>query len=250
MNLSAILGMVFVLAFILFVLFLGIWGRNRPTRIFRDIPAFARLGRAIGMAVEAGSRLHVSLGRGGTTGMQIGPALIGLGLLERIARAALVSDRPPVATSGEGALAALSQDTLRSTYRSIGAPGQYSPEIGQITGVTPFSYAAGAIPVIIDGNVTANVLTGNFGSEVALIADAAERSGSLTLAGSDSLNAQAVLVATSQEPLIGEDLFAAGAYTRPNSWQTASLRTQDVFRWILITAILVGAALKLLGIDL
>jgi len=249
-NLSTILGTVFVLAFILLVLGLGIWGRKRPARLFRDIPAFARLGRAIGMAVEAGSRLHVSLGRGGTTGAQIAPALVGLGLLERIARAALVSDSPPVATSGEGALAVLSQDTLRSTYRSIGAAGQYSPEFGQLTGVTPFSYAAGTIPLIHDGHITASVLTGNFGSEVALIADAAERNGGMTLAGSDNLTAQAVLYATAQEPLIGEDLFAAGAYTRPNSWQTASLRAQDVFRWVLVAAILIGAILKLLGFEL
>jgi hypothetical protein len=247
LNLSTMLGLGFVLGFIVLVLVLGILGRNRPARHFREIPAFARLGRAVGMAVEAGSRLHISLGRGGTNGPQIGSALVGLGLLERIARAALVSDSPPVATSGEGALAVLSQDTLRSTFRSIGAAGQYSPEFGQMTGVTPFSYAAGALPVIHDGHVTANVLTGHFGSEVALMAEAAERSGSLTLGGSDDLTGQAVLYATAQEPLIGEDLFAAGAYTRPNTWLTAGLRTQDIFRWILVAAILVGAVLKLLG---
>ena len=250
MNLSTLLGLVFVLGFIVFVLVLGILGRNRPARHFREIPAFARLGRGVGMAVEAGSRLHISLGRGGTNGPQISSALVGLGLLERIARAALVSDSPPVATSGEGALAVLSQDTLRSTFRSIGATGQYSPEFGQLTGVTPFSYAAGTLPVIYDGHVTASVLAGHFGSEVALIVDATERSGSLTLGGSDNITGQAVLYATAQEPLIGEDLFAVGAYTRPNSWHTASLRTQDIFRWVLVGIILVGAVLKLLGFSL
>lgn len=53
-------------------------------------------------------------------------------------------------------------------------------------------------------------MIGNFGSEAALINEAAERSGSLTLAGTDTIPGQAVLYATAQEPLIGEEVFAGG----------------------------------------
>jgi hypothetical protein len=141
----------------------------------------------------------------------------------------------------------LSQDTLRSVSRSIGSEAQYDPTTGQVTGLTPFSYAAGTMPVIFDQNVSANVLAGHFGSEVALITDAAERSGSLTLAGTDSIPGQAVMVATAQEPLIGEELYAAGAYINAGQMHIASLRAQDILRWVLIVAILVGAGLKFIG---
>jgi len=240
------LGMV-VIFFVLIIVF-TFAARRRPRNYLREIPAFEKLGRAVGLAVEAGQRLHLSLGRGGIDGVQGASALVGLSVLERIARAASVSDRPPVATSGEATEALLSQDTLRGAYRDIGEAGQYDPDSGRLTGVTPFSYAAGVMPVIFDQQVSANVLAGHFGSEVALITDAGERSGSLTLAGSDSIPGQAILYATAQEPLIGEELYASGAYIQAGPTHTASLRVQDIFRWILVLVILAGAAMKFFGV--
>ena len=113
--------------------------------------------------------------------------------------------------------------------------------------MTPFSYAAGTIPVISDEQVSASILTGHFGPEIALIAEAADRTNGFTLAGSDSLPGQAVLFAAAQEPLIGEELYAGGAYLQSGLVHVASLRAQDVLRWLVIAAIVVGGLLKLIG---
>ena len=69
----------------------------------------------------------------------------------------------------------------------------------------------------------------------------------VVLAGSDNLNAQAVILAGAQQPLIGEEMFAAGAYLEPGPLQTASLTLQDVLRWLIIAAILGGSVLMLVG---
>lgn len=244
-------GLVLIVVFVSLMLVYG-WSSRRtgqPPRIsrLRGIPAFARLGRGVGLAVEAGQRLHLSLGSGGVQGLRGVSALVGLSMLQRIARAASISDRPPVATSGEATLAILTQDSLRSAYHAVGADTQFDPLSGQITGLTPFSYAVGTLPILYDQHVSATVLAGHFGAEVALMTDASERNGSLTLAGSDNLPAQAVLFATAQEPLIGEELYAGGAYLQAGLMHFASLRAQDIFRWVLIAAILGGVALKLVG---
>lgn len=241
-------GLAFVVIFFFLMIIFAVVGRNRPGQHLRDIPAFSRLGRAIGLAVEAGKRMHITLGWGGITDLRGASALIGLTILERIARLASISDRPPVATSGDGILGVLSQDTLSGTYKAIGAGFQYNPTTGRVSGLTPVSYSAGTIPVIYDEQVSATVLAGHFGSEAALITDAAERNDSLTLAGSDSITAQAVFAASAQEPLIGEELFAAGAYINAGPIHASSLRAQDIFRWVLVIAILAGAILKMLGI--
>ena len=248
MNMSDLYGLIIVGLFFILILFFLFTGRGRTKRYLRDLPAFIKLRRGIGLAVEAGQRLHISLGRNGLIGPQGASALVGLSMLQRIARAASISDRPPVATSGEATLAVLSQDTLRTVYKSIGAESQYDPTQGQLSGVTPFSYAAGSLPVIYDRQVAVNILAGHFGSEVALLADAAERNGALTLAGSDSVSAQAVLYATAQEPLIAEELYAAGAYIQAGPAHLASVRAQDIMRWVLIFGILAGAVLKLVGV--
>ena len=242
-----ILGLVFVLVFLGLIVLFIVYERSHQGRPLRPIPAFDRFRREIGLAVEAGKRLHITLGRGGLTGQEAGSALIGLQVLERVSRTASISDRPPVATSGDGSLAILSQDTTRAVFRSIGGESQYDPSAGRVSGITPYAYAAGTIPVILDEQVAATIIAGHFGSEVALITDAAERNGSLTLAGSDNLSAQAVIYATAEEPLIGEELYAAGAYLNAGPAHQASLRAQDIIRWVLIAIILAGSALKLIG---
>jgi hypothetical protein len=99
-----------------------------------------------------------------------------------------------------------------------------------------------------DEAVSANVLAGSFGIEVALIIDAAERDSSFSLVASDNLPAQSVLYASTPNPLIGEELYAAGAYVQAGPLHAASLSVQDVLRWGIIIIILGGAFLKLVGL--
>lgn len=248
MNLSGMIGLAVLLIFLLVLVALSLIGRKRPAGAVREIPAFSRLNKAIGLAVESGKRIHLTLGRGKISEMEAASTLVGLDILEKVARAASVSDRPPVATSGDPMVAILSQDALRRTYRSIGAASQYDPSSGQMSGVTPFSYAAGTLPVLYDEHVSATVFSGHFGSEVALISDGAERTGSFSIGGSDSLPAQAILYASIQDALIGEELYAAGAYLKPTPAHMASLQTQDIFRWAVVALMVAGALLKFLGV--
>ncbi len=218
--------------------------RRKTPPIFRDIPAFTRLRQAVGLVVEDGTRLHVSLGRGALTTPQSASAFAGLSLLRRLVNLTSAGDQPPIATSGDAPLAILSQDTLKAAAK-VSERTAFDPAGGRLSGLTPFSYAAGAIPAIRDENVSANVLMGNFGVEVGLLTDAVERENTFVMAGSDNLTAQAVIFASAQEPLIGEEIFAAGAYIEPDPLHAASLTVQDILRWLIIAAILAGAIISL-----
>lgn len=224
--------------------------RARGRRVLRNIPGMVRLRRAIGLAVEEGKRLHVSLGQGSPVSPSSAASLAGLSTLERIANLSIISDRPPVATSGEGSLSLLSQDTLRVAYRTGNAPELFDPDRGRLGGVTPLSYVAGTMPVVKDEQVNANILVGNFGPEVVLVTEASDQAHAFTLAASDSLPAQAALYAAAQEPLIGEELYAAPAYLQAGTAHQASLTVQDWLRWVLIGLLLVGSILKILGVNL
>ncbi len=239
------LGIV-LLFFILILVFAYLEGKGSRLAL-RDIPAFRRLKREIGLAIEGGKRLHLSLGHGGISDFRAGSALVGLSLLQRISRTASVSDHPPVVSSGEASISILAQDMMKSTFRSIGAENLSDLDHNQLTGLTPFSYAAGAMPIVMDENVSVDVLVGSFGAEVGLITDAAQQSQGVALGGSENLSAQAVIFASVDEPLIGEELFASGAYLQATSWHRPSVRAQDLMRWIVIGAIITGAVLKIAG---
>jgi hypothetical protein len=80
------------------------------------------------------------------------------------------------------------------------------------------------------------------------LTEAADRENSTLIAASDNLSAQSVFYAASQEPLIGEELFAAGAYIGAGAAHEASLNAQDILRWLIILGILVGSLLKFAGV--
>jgi hypothetical protein len=241
-------GFIIIAAVALFVLAVPL--RSRVRRVFRVIPGMLRLRRAIGLTVEDGKRLHVSLGQSSMTGTSSAAGLVALSTLERIASLSMISDRPPIATSGEGSLSILSQDKLRVAYRDSNAIEQYDPDRGRLGGVTPLSYVAGTLPVMRDEQVAGNILVGSFGPEVGLMADAANQTHAFALAATDSLPGQAVLFATAEEPLIGEELFAVPAYLQASVFHQASLQVQDILRWLVIVIILAGIVLKILGINL
>jgi hypothetical protein len=169
-------------------------------------------------------------------------------MLRHLSERTSASDKPPVVTSGAADLAILSRDTLQAGYKAVGAEEIYSPTTGRLTGLTPFSFAAGAIPSVADEDVSANVIIGHFGPEVALLTDAAERANSSTVAATMDPAAQSILYASVDEPLVGEELFAAGAYSDAGRAHQASLQVQDIFRWAVILILLGGSALKVLGI--
>lgn len=231
MNLSAELWIGLSLALILAFAFLE---RNRSKRGLRQIPAFDQLRRTIDLSVEDGSRLQISLGRGGLLGPESATAFAGITLLRQIANIAADSDQPPIATTGDGSLMVLAQDTLQNVYKRLGISEQYYTRLVQTTGLTPFSYAAGALPRILDRGVSASAFVGSFGEEIGLLTAGAQISGGFSIGGSENLTGQAVIFASADQPLIGEEIFASGAYTEAGPAHRASLRAQDVLRWLVI----------------
>lgn len=225
----------------------GLWGGQLGRRVLRPIKAFERLRRTIELSVEDGSRLQVSLGRGDLLGPQAAAGLAGLTLLRQVAHIASDSDQPPVATTGEATLMVLAQDTLRISYRELNIRGRYHSRLGRFSGATPFSYAAGVMPLILDRSVSASGLVGSFGEEVGLITAASRRAGAFSLGGSNALAAQAILFASADEPLLGEEIFATGAYLDAGAGHLASLQAQDILRWLAILIIFGLAIGHLIG---
>jgi len=222
--------------------------RRRSTPRLRAIAGLTRFYRAFGASVEDGTRVLISVGSPGTLTPNVAASLAGLGLVREVSQKASVSDRPPVAVAGEGALGLLAQDSLQAGYRAIGAAEYYQAVTGRVAGLTPFSSAAGTMGIIADEHVSAAALVGHFGLEAALLAEAADRSNAMLVAASSDPVAQAVLFATASEALIGEELFAASAYFAGRASAVAGLTAQDVLRWLVVLGLCVAAVLRILGV--
>ncbi|UCF60008.1 MAG: hypothetical protein JSV37_09580 [Anaerolineaceae bacterium] len=243
------LGIAVLLLFLGLLIGFAAFGHRWPM-VLRPLRGFDELNTAIERAVEAGERVHLSLGTGSVIGSDSAPALAGLAMLSRIATATTMSDKPVVVTAGDGAMALLAQDTLRAAYERAKAGERFQPISGRMLGPTPFSYVA-SLPILISTeDVSVHLLAGSFGAEGALAADFGERQEAFVLAGTDDAQSQALLYVTAEHPLIGEEVFAGGAYLNVGPFHLASLRTQDMVRVLIVALILIGTILSTLGVNL
>jgi hypothetical protein len=245
--LDAALGLFFIIMFAGLIMIFSLPRWNKKPRPLRKLDAVEKIKLAIGLTVEAGTRIHVSLGNADLLSAFNGSALAGLSIIEQVAIISQLADRKPLATSGNGAFAVLSNSVFKNSQEGKNTSEKISTNQGQLSGTTPLSYAAGVINVIQKDQVSANVFLGKYGSEVSLMCHTSNQMKAITLGASDTLTAQAVLFAASDEPLIGEELYALPAYLGSRRIHSASIKVQDLFRWILIVIMLAGAVMKSMG---
>jgi len=248
--LTAAIGFVFLAVFGGLIMFFTALAARKGAApaVFRNIEAFQSLPDTVGRAVETGHRLHISLGSGSVGGPETAATLAGLTVLDQISAVAVVSDKPPVVTTADGTAMLLAQDVLRQVYIRQNALPRYDPTSARVAGLSADSFGAALTSLVKDESVGGTILIGSVGPEAVLFAEAGQRANITTLAGSDDPATQALLFASADYPLIGEDLFAGGAYIGRQPAHIASLRAQDVMRLAIGFAILGGFLLQSLGL--
>ncbi len=204
----------------------------------RDIPLFSGLYEGLALTMEAGWPIHYALGWGSLWGEAGGSALVSLRAFQAIGQFAMRGDQPPDASSGDGLVYMLGSNVLNRLARE-----QYTAERWldrmYVTGFQPWGYAAGTLAFPLARDTELALLLGHFGAEGGWMAEMAPR----VFGATDDLVGQAVLYATCDEALVGEEVLAAGAYTRAGPAHGASLWAQDVMRWLLILTLFLGAPL-------
>lgn len=241
---------VFVLVVILLILVQWQARRNGDPFALRPIAAFDALRAQKGMVMESGRRLLVNLGSG-PLHTSAGPtSLMGVEVLDTVADTTGRGRLSPLATVGAATLLPIANDKLRSKGEASASPPQQDMTRAHFIADEsyPFAYAAGVADMIQQTNLESSIALGRFGPELALIGEAAARAGIAQVMGSDEPAAIAIALATTENNVVGEELFAAGAYLRATPSRLAGVRVQDFLRWLIVTALLLVAVLRIFGL--
>src|SRR5713226_4516725 len=180
----------------------------------RRIPAYASMPLTVGEAVESDKAIHVSFGSSVVRATTTISAAAGAGILYYLAERAALADKPPLVTMSDPVTLALGLDTLRRAYKAGQSLRKYRVTMARWypQGPQSMAFAAGAGAAMLDEDVSTNVLVGRFGPELMLIAENAIRYERYMVAQSDQIDGQAVGYVVSDQPLIGEELYAGPAY--------------------------------------
>ena len=210
---------------------------HRPR--LRPIPAFDILSGMSGRAAESGRVLHVGLGMGGISGSDTAVSLAGLTALEYLADRAAACKSRLVVTVADPTLLPAAQEVLRRAYAQHESD-IFSPTQVRLLAPDPAAYAAGVMDILEGEAPLANVTIGAFGDEYLLIGETGVKRGIEQVAGTDDPAALAFMHATAQETLIGEEIFAAGAYLCRQPESIAGLMVQDWWRYLVVAFIVAG----------
>ncbi len=211
----------------------------------RPLRGYAGLRGQVGRAIESGSQMHITLGRASLIGSANPTSISALAVLDHVAKDGCANSTPPLVTLADGVLMAAAQASMVHGYRQAGRSADYDATAARFIAdnTDAIAYSGGVASLIHQEKVTSNVMVGRFGSELGIITEAAGRKQIDQVIGSDDPNALALATAVTGNLLIGEELLAAGAYLEQAPQQLASLKLQDILRWIVAAGILVTAVL-------
>ena len=253
---SEILIFAILAVFLLFFLLLLLnASRGRKLSPLRSLVPYQRIRGAIGRAAELGKGVHFSPGSGGLAqGAHPVETLAGLTIGEAVARQAAQSGARLVTTVNGAVAYAVADNVASRGYANVGRLADYNPDDTRFVtqGLNDsLPYLVGAADVVEHEDSELNIAVGYFGPEYLLLGETAVRSGANQIVGSSEASAIPLMLTTAdpEQVLIGEEIFAGGAYLQQRASHIAALIAQDALRIILIIAIIVGVILKNLQPD-
>jgi hypothetical protein len=234
--------LIFILPFILLTI------RAKSGRRFplRHIAAYERLQSLVGQATESGRPLHIALGSGRIGSASTPEAAMGLTVFDYVARYASAPGQPLLGTTADATILATAQGILQSARREAGYAEHYSGREICFSGPDPIAYAINSLNTQQYDRCLATAYIGQFGAEGLWLAARSDEAGLAQIGGTSNPPAMALLWGVVDEPLIGEEIYAAGAYLHRPS-HLGSLATQDVVRVVTILTIIIGVVLASLG---
>jgi len=215
--------------------------------VLRSIPGYEALSNYVGRATESGRSLHISMGTGGIGTEATAETLAGLAVLEHIATQAAVTGLKPIVTVSDPSLLPAAQDVLQSSYAAHGYLGEYDPTCVRFISTDNVAYAAGVADILEHAEVEANVMVGSFGDEFLLMSEVGARRGIGQVGGTTSPLILPFIYSSVDHALIGEEIFAAGAYLLDKTSHIASLAAQDWLRTATIITIVIGILARTLA---
>lgn len=234
-----VLAVVFICALFIYIR----QGRKIAGMQIRRVAGLDALDEAIGRATEMGKNIHY------TMGMQAFEAqtFAAFEILRYTAGVAAKMDVPLIVTNFRPEVHPVTEEIVRGAFTAAGKPDAYQPDNVRFMSDNQLAYASGVIGVIERENIAANLMFGNFFAESLIFAETGQKMGCIQVAGTANTHQLPFFTAVCDYTLIGEELFAAGAYLSHNPIQVGSLMAQDIGKLIALFLMLVGTAMASVG---
>jgi hypothetical protein len=229
----------FLLVILIFVLAIYYMGQAKSPYI-RRVPALDAIEDAVGRSTEMGKPVVCSFGCGGFEYWTIA----GLSILGYVAKLCAETDTRLIVPTGGSSdsyiVREAAVDLVRNAYTVAGKSENFSEEDMPFLSGEQYAYTPGYVGILVRERPGATIMTGSHWSEAMNIAEMSNAVGSITITAGCYTSNMAALACASDYVMLGEEQPAAGAYLSRDPSQLASIRVQDIYKFIAIGLMILG----------
>jgi hypothetical protein len=234
-------GRVGVLVGTVIFIFLMVWmiyqARAGKELYIRPIAGIQAVEEAIGRATEMGRPV---LFVPGLSTIEDVATLAALNVLARVAEKTAEYDTKILVPNRDPIVFTISQQIVREAHSAVGRPDSFDEKNIYFVSDRQFAYAAAVNGTMMREKPATNFFLGMFYAESLLLAETGNMTGAIQIAGTDAVTQLPFFIVACDYTLIGEELYAAGAYMGKDPKLVGSLKGQDYSKAVALVALLVG----------
>lgn len=218
----------------------------------RRVPAIDAIEEGIGRATELGKPIIASPGMS-PAGIDTSTAA-GLNILSYAAKLAARNDVKlivPLGGSSESyTTMELAREIVESQYSLEGNADSYNVDNLPFLSGRQFAWASAYCGLMLREKPATNIMVGVQYASAVYISEVGHEVGAMVISGTTYLSNIACLAASSDYVMIGEEMLAAGAYLSRDPGQLATIRTQDIMKFVLLGLLGIGVIALSFGSEL
>jgi len=217
----------------------------------RRIPGLDAIEEVIGRSVEMGRPVFDIVGMGQFTDAYATQTIAGLSILDYVSTLCARLGAKLYAPQARVDVLPVAAEIVRNSYQAEGKLDELDidEQIPYLSG-TQFAWASGIIGMAARMKPAGNIMIGPFWAESMMFAETFDRVGSMQVGGTARMYQIPFFAALCDYVLIGEEMFAAGAYVSEDPQQLGSVAAQDWYKIAAILLMIVGTLLATAGITI
>ncbi len=234
--------------------FMHLAGRGRKFYV-RRIAGVDALDEALDRATEMGGCVNFCVGDvAGLSGTFVSQTIAGFECLRYIAtHCAKLRTRLVCSTIGRsgsgGDLVPIQNDIIRDAYAEAGHEEDFTPQIVRYLSGDREGYETGFYELYVKEKVTTNVFIGAWAGAMPQPTIIAKSLGIFNISGTARTVQMSLQACISDYFIIGEEIYAAGAYLSGDTNTLASIAMTDYVKYALVAILIVGNVALWAGFD-
>ncbi len=221
-----------IILLIISIAFFIILSHAKKKHLFiRRIPGLDAIDEAVGRATEMGKPVIYVPGIGSMSGIS---TIASIFVLNEVSKKIAHYDAFLKVPHYDPVVFTVARETVKQAYTEAGRPDSYRDDINMFITSDQFAFAAAVDGMISREKPAACFYIGYFMAESLLLAEVGSSVGAIQIAGTDSDHQLPFFVTACDYTLIGEELYAAGAYLSREPMLVSALKVQDFGKLLFI----------------